>query len=61
MQKNNKQEGNKMKIYNIIRAILFSKKHIYRVMKGNDIRYVFASSIEQCQSKFTKYMVIKVI
>jgi hypothetical protein len=49
-----------MKFYNIIRAI-FDKKHIYRVMKGNDIRYVFASSIEQCQSKFTKYMVIKVI
>jgi hypothetical protein len=49
-----------MTLYNIIRAI-FAKKGLYRVMKGNDIRYVFASSLEQCQSKFKGYMVVKVV
>jgi hypothetical protein len=48
------------KLYNIIQSI-FVKKGIYRITKNNDTKIVFASSLEQCQAKFKKYMVIKVI
>jgi len=48
-----------MKIYNIIRAILNNKK-LYRVTNSKETRIVFASSLEQCQSKFSKWNVVKI-
>ena len=47
------------KIYNFIRA-LFAGQRLYRVNNKKESRIVFASSIEQCQSKFPKWSVVKI-